>query len=139
MTKLRNLGTHKSNYNVLKEGKGQLLVIYRPKNDKADPQNYTPCPTCYGYLTKTELWRHNCPLNENKKKHSRLISESRNLLPMPIHVNDDVKSILSSMRDDEIATAVKNDKTICEYVRRMFTVKGGEQHHKINKIRNNAR
>ena len=58
---------------------------------------------------------------------------------MPIHVNDDVKSILSSMRDDEIARAVKKDETICEYVRRMFTVKGREQHHKRSEIMNNAR
>lgn len=58
---------------------------------------------------------------------------------MPIEINDDVRIILSNMKQDEIAIAVKNDPVICDYIRRMFITKGGEQNHKKNEIHNNAR
>jgi len=58
LTKLRNLGNHKHNCEVIRQNEGCLVVIYRPKSTSADAGNYIPCPFCYGYYEKKQLWRH---------------------------------------------------------------------------------
>ena len=47
MTKLRNLGNHLHNVDVLKAGKGTLEVGYREADTK-DASYYVPCPACLG-------------------------------------------------------------------------------------------
>ena len=67
MAKLRNLGTHKQNYKVLKGEKGQLLVINFQKSETADPYNYTPCLTCYGCLTKNQTLETQLPIKSKQE------------------------------------------------------------------------
>jgi hypothetical protein len=49
LDKLRNLGNHLHNVEVLKENKGVLIVGQRPKKDQVQPKaaDYSPCPLCY--------------------------------------------------------------------------------------------
>lgn len=139
LTKLRNIGSHIHNCRVLQKGEGDLLVVYRPSNNEVDAKNYMPCPTCYGYFSKNEMWKHRCRLNNDKKKYHRIIHASKQLIPLPMHASESIKSIISSMRMDDVTLTVKNDKIICEFIRVMNNSKGGIEHHKQAEIRNNAR
>ena len=49
LLKLRNLGNHKHNCEVLNNGSGSLVVIYRPSTNDAAAESYAPCPNCFGY------------------------------------------------------------------------------------------
>ncbi|XP_035222706.1 uncharacterized protein LOC118195486 [Stegodyphus dumicola] len=137
--KLRNIGNHKHNINVLERG-GELIVVYRPSiNVNVDPCNYVPCPTCYGYYGKKELWKHKCFFKGERKRRERVIQAGRNLLPFPSHVEQNVREIFLSMRQDTIYAIAKYDRVICEYLRRMFYAKGGHEIHRKAQIRNNIR
>ena len=57
--KLRNIGNHKHNIDVLKAKTGTLEVMYRPKAGALlKPSQYIPCQFCFGYYCRAELWRH---------------------------------------------------------------------------------
>jgi len=64
--KLRNLGNHRHNQKVLRDGRG-TLVVFRPKRG-AKAEDYSPCKGCWHYVLKTELLRHasTCPLSVQK-------------------------------------------------------------------------
>jgi len=55
LLRLHNLGNHRHNCKVLQEGKGSVIVVYRPDNSSC---GYCPCPHCYGYYEKSQLKRH---------------------------------------------------------------------------------
>lgn len=129
LCKLRNIGNHRYNCEVQKKGEGGLLVVHRPSEDCADPNNYVPCPTCFGYFAQRELWKHKCLL-KGESSSNRVLSVARSLIPVPYYIENNVKDILSTMRQDEITNIVRSDKTICEIMRRMFHAKGGVEHHK---------
>lgn len=125
---------------VLREKKGCLVVVYRPpKNIKVDPYKYLPCSYCYGYFSGRDLWKHKCPLRKDKKKNERVVANGRKLLPVPIEIDLNIRDMLASMRQDFVTNIIRSDKTICEYMRRNYHSKGGNQIHKKNEIRNNAR
>ena len=84
MTKLRNLGNHLHNMDVLKAGKGTLQVVYQ-EADAKDASSYVPCPHCLGYYGKKELWKHaNCCQLRSASTSGRkqCVKEARNLLPL---------------------------------------------------------
>ena len=90
LTKLRNLGNHKHNSDVIRQGKGELIVGYRP-NKPAIPHDYGPCENCFVYLVQTDLWKHRCPaINSEdassgiaKGKRKRLAHTCKSLIPTP--------------------------------------------------------
>lgn len=135
LSKLRNRGTHLHNLKVIREGMGDLIVAYRPKMS-VSPENYVPCSCCYGWYAKTVIWKHKCPF---KQPGSSLLKEGLALLPTPIGIDDSIKSLLASMRQDKVTLALKTDLVILEYIRQMFNKKGGYQNHRKGEIRGNAR
>ena len=62
LCKLRNVGNHIHNCEVLRKGEGTIIAAYRPKQSNAVVNDYGPCPFWYGYYVRTELWKHKCPL-----------------------------------------------------------------------------
>ena len=59
LTRLRNLGNHLHNQEVLCTKSGSLSVIYCPTKAKAlQETEYLPCMYCYGCHRKRQLWRH---------------------------------------------------------------------------------
>jgi len=127
--RLRNLGNHLHNTEVLRQGHGTLVVIYC-RSKKANPYDYVPCELCLGYLLKKDLWRHKCKLGKQRKGRCN-IQNAEMLLPPPHGVSHKVSSLISSMRDDEIKAAIKSDPTIMEYLLKMVHSKGMQKKHYI--------
>jgi hypothetical protein len=51
------------NQEVLRSGSGHLIVLRRPTIEECSvrsttAENYVPCPDCFGFLVKGDLWRH---------------------------------------------------------------------------------
>ena len=115
---LREKGNFHHNLKITKTG-GQIKVGRRPSEDNVDPSLYLPCVYCYKYLVKKELWRHRqtCASDPNMIKNKQLQSESSLLVfPFSDTVRDGFnKSIIGSMRLDEISDIVKKDESILRY------------------------
>ena len=116
--RLRNLGNHKHNCDVIRSGSGTLVVTYRPKNGGTDPDNYAPCPSCYGYYETHRMWKHckyRCPLGPKVPGPGRVLSQARYLLPAPLQVTDNTKKVISMMVKDSVYRAAVNDEVIMKY------------------------
>lgn len=57
LTKLRCAGNFKHNIKILNAGKTDIVVVKRPSK-KRTVDKFLPCPHCYGFYLKDELWRH---------------------------------------------------------------------------------
>ncbi len=146
--KIRNVGNHRHNCQVLREGRGALIVGYRP-NHKVSSREYGPCIYCYGYYVRSDLWRHQCPLKPALPAHShgnsimtplrsRVAHKSDLLKPPPVGVSFQLNQVLSPMKRDEVTLLAKNDTLIVEVAKREYMKLGHDvdQHGYIrNKIR----
>ena len=86
---------------------------------------------CYGFFFK-ELGRHEktCQLKpENFQRQGRgVISKSQSLLPAPIECSQAIQDhIVSSMHDDNISKAAKNDPLIMAFAEELYNDHGSEQ------------
>jgi hypothetical protein len=116
ITRLRNMGNHIHNCNVLRSGEGDLVVTYRPTNH-TDFGNYVPCDTCYAYIHKRELWRHRCKLRAKTK--GRVAANAALLLPAPSGISAVVHRLINGMLDPEIKLIIRNDEIINCYTEKM--------------------
>ncbi|XP_022082922.1 uncharacterized protein LOC110975088 [Acanthaster planci] len=67
LSKLRNLGNHLQNCDVLRRGVGALIVVKRPScTETRLVADYSPCPICFGYYIINDLRVHSCPLKNIK-------------------------------------------------------------------------
>lgn len=117
LTKLRNLGNHLENCKVLEEGRGEIIVRYRPTVD-VNPRDYVPCPTCYGYFAKKFLWKHSCPLEavtSSGKKRGQRVKNGTLLLPSG---HSDLDPLLSQLANDNISRVIKSDELILKLARK---------------------
>ena len=118
LTKLRNIGNYLHNKKVMKDGKGELNVRYRPKQSETEKvDTYGACPYCYGYYKIKYLWRHRCPLKpevpKQPGKKQRIASKSRIITPqIGVSSGSILQSVISRMRMDEVSRIIKSDKTI---------------------------
>ena len=127
LDRLRFKGDFYHNLSVLKTG-GELKVYRRPgPGENVNVGSFKPCVHCLAFIRKHELWRHvkHCPLqdekmttsdDESQASHHRLQYESE-LLLFPNRVPNGASkgleaTVLSSMKCNEIARAVKSDKLI---------------------------
>ena len=137
MTLLRNLGNHLHNCEVLRNGKGTLIVGYRPSgNNLATAREYGPCPSCYIYLVRTDLWKHKCPAIgavEGKTKCKSPALSSKLLIPPPKGIKPQLFSLLQKGQDDEISRIIRNDPLLISLGERDYMRLGHdpEQHNTI--------
>lgn len=114
------MGNFRHNLDVIKEGKGELIVARRSPNMSC-PDDFLPCIFCLGFFKAVELWRHarNCHFNSEPKSHGMTKSttaQAKLLLAGGLsHVKPGEKDdfdthIISTMRrNDDVCEAVKND------------------------------
>ena len=149
LLKIRNLGNHAHNCQVLREGHGVLIVAYRP-NQKVSPDAYGPCIHCFAYHVRTDLWRHQCPLKPARPQQTdgagrmlrrvsgRVASASDLLKPPPSGITFQLNQVLSAMKRDEVSLVVRNDTLIVGLAKREYAKLGHDvdQHGYIrNRIR----
>ncbi|KAJ8049007.1 hypothetical protein HOLleu_01544 [Holothuria leucospilota] len=137
---MRNFGNYLQNDSVLREGKGTLIVVYRPQYTIADPNDYLPCHERYGYYAKSEIWKHACPSHESRKnldddeppkkkkkkkkrKRGTHCKKGKNLLPPIPGVSSKTSAILLNMSNDSVAQYCRSDSLI-----RMYADKLREKH-----------
>lgn len=139
MMKLRNLGNHYHNVNVIREKKGVLIVAYRPQNSSASADDYLPCEHCLGYYSAPDLWKHTkrCPLADSTKQrpHKKVQESAKLLLPPPKGASTGLQTVLASMNKDEIGRIVKADKLILQLGEKLF-LKNGHDREQHGYIRN---
>ena len=128
--KIRNFGNYLHNYKVLEEGEGQLIVAYRPQSH-GDPSQYQPCVDCLAFYSRSEFYRHKCPLNKQEGEESTCqekntssrhrVKEGRLLLPPPksCRAGDTVHRVVSSLRVDDVSQCIKGDKLICTFAMKL--------------------
>lgn len=109
--KLRNLGNHVHNVDVMKKGSGIFVVNHRPSSHTGKVENYVPCNYCYAYILKSEMYRHKClHKGSNPQPKAR---ECRIILPE--NRDCQLEPLLLSLRDDAIGRSVKSDDLIRSY------------------------
>ena len=59
LTKLRHAGDHAHNVKVLQSGNGNM-VVKRRKRKQTSSNDFVPCSKCFGWFSKSDLWRNKC-------------------------------------------------------------------------------
>ena len=96
------------------QGEGELFVKYRPSNPGTNVEEFSPCPNCFEYFKRTDLWRHKCQLKPKGSHGMRIATASKLLLPNQAGGGSEhMHVVLSAMRSDLISRIVKSDSTIC--------------------------
>ena len=113
LEKIRNIGNHLHNREVLLTGKGQLFVKYRPTEAGANTNDFSPCPYCFAYFRTKDLWRHKCQMKPEKGQSTmRITAASKLLLPNKSGSSEHLHAVLSGMRSDPVSRITKSDETI---------------------------
>ena len=117
LARIRNSGNFKHNIESLKQGKSDIVVVKRPTLKKK-VKDFTPCPYCYGFYLKVELWRHTkkCVLKTESAETRTTLAKSQLLLQSSILDSHDrqqmsleMQQLLASMHDDEFRTLIIKD------------------------------
>ena len=131
LSAIRQKGNFHHNLKTLKVG-GEIKVARRPSHSMDDKgashQDYTPCLTCYVFVKKNVLWRHNktCPKRpESPQRNRKLQHESAMLLHS---TEEDMtrfhQEFISRMWNDDITSTVKQDCAILRYGSFLFSSGG---------------
>ncbi|XP_043978900.1 uncharacterized protein LOC122834482 isoform X2 [Gambusia affinis] len=144
LEKMRNKGNFKHNCEVLQSGKGSLKVKRKPK---AKTGTFIHCMYCQGMYIRKELWRHvqRCPCkpqNEDlNQRHGRtkvlgfaMAQESA----FCQEISSGVWKLLGPMKQDDVATVVRNDLTIIQLAQSLYN-RHGQDPTKYEYIRQKLR
>ena len=112
--RIRNLGNHEHNNLVIRSGAGELVVVSRPTGDTDhQPQDYTPCPHCYGWYSCLDLWKHVAERyvwHKSRNEHSLPPPKHGELMKaLPHSSNEKCKDILTAMRANNVKLTVTFD------------------------------
>lgn len=133
VTKLRNTGDYMHNKDVIKEGKGSLVVAYRPNSKQRGktPDDYRVCETCAGSFRTGQLYRHKCKVDPNRKK-GRVALRAKMLLPAPTSVRPDVIKLIQGMKDDDVRKAILKDPILLKLASKLYVRHGNAKTYLIS-------
>jgi hypothetical protein len=144
LTKLRNIGDHKNNLNSVVDRSGSLHVAYRPSVElEVDTSTYVPCPDCYGWYRREQLWRH----AQRCKVAALKGSQSASRVRRPVRAadvlanstsNEVVSMVLSGMRKGKVYMAISHDPMVHDLIRMLMTKVSNSAHH-VNYVRGHVR
>ena len=142
LLKLRNLGNHSHNQDVLEKGFGELIVVHRPAG-KVDYRDYIPCRYCYGYFAKQSIWKHRCPLGPTSHvgtKVKRVRKAAAHLLPGSSTSESEISfaGLIGGLRKDAEGRVALRDTLILKLGRRLCSKFGGDS-QQFNYIRSKLR
>ena len=144
LAKLRHVGNHQQNLDTLKQGKGHMRVVYRPRKGSSvlrDSSKYVPCEYCCGYYCRKQLWRHvrRCPVatasNANCRQKDKKMKPARAADQFLVNSSaDGVATVISNMRKGKVFSAIRNDSLAHELARKLMSRAGHSVHH-VNYVR----
>ncbi|CAJ1081816.1 uncharacterized protein LOC124850789 isoform X8 [Xyrichtys novacula] len=144
--RMRNKGNFRHNTTVLQSGTGVLKAKRAPKA-KAQTGHFIHCMYCQGMYIRKELWRHvrRCPFkpeNEDTEKEpgrTKVLSlAAAQETAFSQHISSGVWKLLGSMKEDEVASTVRNDLTIIQLAQSLFN-KHGQDPTKFEYMRQKLR
>ncbi|XP_034056095.1 uncharacterized protein LOC117535690 isoform X1 [Gymnodraco acuticeps] len=143
--KMRNKGNFKHNTEVLKSGTGKLKVKRKPKAE-APAGKFIHCMHCKGLYIRKDLWRHvrRCPCKPETKEEEKpartkvlgLASAQESVFSQQI--SSGVWKLLNAMRQDDVASVVRNDFSIIQFAQSLYN-KHGQDPTKHEYIRQKLR
>ncbi|TMS18608.1 Zinc finger MYM-type protein 4 [Larimichthys crocea] len=136
LDKLRNKGNLKHNEEVIKTNRGELKVKRKRSNQFTGIQTFAQCLYCKGIYNRQLMWRHmqKCTLKKTKEtkcKKQRKIkvqtlfaaAEATDLMSSQVM---NLEEIIKKLKNDEIASVVKNDTHILQLAQCLYHVKKGK-------------
>ncbi|XP_062419595.1 uncharacterized protein LOC134132279 isoform X3 [Pungitius pungitius] len=142
---LRNKGNYEHNRDVMGNQRGALKLKRRPgkSNSSVNAKTYVHCVYCKGLFVRKELWRHlrRCP----SKKHTEDTGTAQVLALADVAdstfsqaISPGVWKILGNMKQDEVASVVRNDFLILQLGQSLYN-KHGSDSTKFEYIRQKVR
>ncbi|XP_053181066.1 uncharacterized protein LOC128364544 isoform X1 [Scomber japonicus] len=129
--RLKNQGNFAHNRNVLKTGKGQVVVRRTANQPGKGLKDFLHCLYCRGLYLKKTLYRHLrlCPekvRNDSESQIGRKRIASRCVLETigDLGVSDGFRELLSQMTYNDVTQAVMDDKIILQFGEQMFDQQG---------------
>lgn len=117
VAKMRNLGNHHHNCQVLEKRSGQIVVKRGPADvENADYTKYLPCSLCHVWYSSVQYYRHCCPQADGENKPSRKRSKEI-VTGADAGITEAMARVLSCLANDEIGNTVRNDFLLREYIR----------------------
>lgn len=122
---------------------GTIVVLRRPTGE-LKIEDYTPCPYCFGFVKKSDLWQH-CHIRctarpQDEERNDRgLLFRSKCLLEKTERgaVTPEFRNaVLVSLKEDEITQALQNDTLILQLGQCWFSKHGIRQ---VKLVRNKMR
>ena len=130
LTRLRNAGNYKHNVSVLKENRGEFVVV-SSQSYESEPTDYLPCDDCLGFFLKESLWRHKhvCPFRTGIQKSRRVQADAALLLPASKEIHQGLKeNVFGKMIRDEVTIAARNDRIILKVGGKLYQKHGHLKH-----------
>ena len=130
--KIRLHGNFEYNLKVLREGKGNLLVVRRP-NYEVSYKEYAPCIHCLGFFQKRELYKHLntcCHKKENTQYKATLKDCKLLILPaQSLPSSEEFESnVLVRMQNDDISNIIRNDQILLQFGKYLLSKLGNKQY-----------
>ncbi|XP_059184663.1 uncharacterized protein LOC131967738 isoform X2 [Centropristis striata] len=132
LEKMRNKGNFRHNTAVLQGGTGPLKVKRKPKA-KAVAGKFVHCMYCQGMYLRKELWRlaRRCPCKpedgdlEKEPGRTKVLGLAVAQESASCHqISAGVWKLLSAMKQDEVASAVRNDLSIIQFAQSLYNRHG---------------
>ncbi|XP_062291642.1 uncharacterized protein LOC133996101 isoform X2 [Scomber scombrus] len=121
LNELRNRGNYKHNQTVLKSNQGQLKLIRKSSISNTDKKELAVCLYCKGMHVRKHMWRHlqKCPAKKYtqspivvKTKISTMVAVAESTDSQGL--SSDLIHILKKLKNDEVASIVRNDSHILQ-------------------------
>ncbi|KAF0044101.1 hypothetical protein F2P81_003259 [Scophthalmus maximus] len=132
LEKMRNKGNFQHNTEVLQGGTGPVKVKRKPKA-KSQPGKFIHCMHCQGMYIRKELWRHvrRCPFKPENQDLDKEPGRTKVLALAAAHesafsqqISSGVWKLLGVMKQDEIASIVRNDLSIIQFAQSLYNKHG---------------
>ncbi|KAL8574806.1 hypothetical protein ACOMHN_031913 [Nucella lapillus] len=140
MAKLRNAGDHQHNIDVLKKEEGHVVVKRRKRDcSTAKLEDFIPCPDCYGYFQKADLYRHKC-VQKNQESRRDLVKRGKLLLPdtKTKGTPDLYRAFFNTLSGGAVSLLAKTDSLIRDVAAKELKTCGFNK-DKFSQVRNKAR
>ncbi|XP_054637986.1 uncharacterized protein LOC129185220 isoform X2 [Dunckerocampus dactyliophorus] len=147
LEKLRNKGNYEHNQEVPTNNEGFLKVKRRSKQskDSVNTKTFVHCAYCRGMFIRKELWRHSrrCPfktVSESEATAKATCLDRADIAESTCAqaISPGVWKVLKNMRQDEVASVVRNDFLILQLSQFLYN-KHGTDPTKFEYMRQKAR